>query len=142
MPNQKHIVPEALSLADGQMKEVTLGETKVLLARVNGALHAVTATCPHYGMPLADGLLCGSMLRCAWHQSTFDITTGELLEPPAFDGLTKYPLAIEDGRVVVTIPESSSTTPSPPAAIDTRTFVILGAGAAGTAAAQALHDLG
>ncbi|HSV15485.1 MAG TPA: FAD-dependent oxidoreductase, partial [Tepidisphaeraceae bacterium] len=144
MPTQKHVVPtEVASLPEGQMKEVTLGETKVLLARVNGTLHAVAAACPHYGMPLAEGLLCGSMLRCAWHQSTFDITTGKLLEPPALDGLATYPISVEDGQVIVTIPEAPTTPPAAPqAASDTRTFVILGAGAAGTAAAQALRDLG
>ena len=45
----------ASGLLEGEMQEVSVGETRVLLARVGGEYHAVSATCPHYGAPLADG---------------------------------------------------------------------------------------
>ena len=45
----------AAELKDGEMKQVAAGGTNILLARVNGQYHAVGATCPHYGAPLAEG---------------------------------------------------------------------------------------
>jgi NADPH-dependent 2,4-dienoyl-CoA reductase/sulfur reductase-like enzyme/nitrite reductase/ring-hydroxylating ferredoxin subunit len=132
-------------LSDGQLREVDAGGTRVLLARVKGVIHAVTAACPHYNMPLAEGLLCGSTLHCAYHQSAFDLSTGKLLEPPALDGLVVYPVRVEDGQVLVTAtPGSAPTCPpkmvKPDPTTDGRTFVILGGGAAGNAAAQALRE--
>ena len=38
-------------ISEGQMKAVTVGETDVLLCRVDGDLHAVHAKCTHYGAP-------------------------------------------------------------------------------------------
>jgi nitrite reductase/ring-hydroxylating ferredoxin subunit len=50
-------------LRDGEMKEITVDERRILLARVGDNFHAVSATCPHYGAPLAEGVLCGSASR-------------------------------------------------------------------------------
>src|SRR5947209_14728914 len=102
MATQEFVVAELPG--EGQMKEVEVAGTKVLLVRVTGgALHAVSATCPHYGMPLVEGLLCGSTLRCAYHQSLFDLASGNRLQPPALDGLTTYPLRIEGDRAILTV---------------------------------------
>src|SRR5437763_14721645 len=93
---------------EGQMNEAMVGVTKVLLARVQGVLHAVSATCPHYGMPLAEGLLCGTTLRCAYHHSLFELGSGKRLEPPALEGLTTYPVREEGGAAIVTLLEPAS----------------------------------
>ena len=57
-------VANTYDLRDGEMKEVSVGETRVLLARVNDRFHAVSATCPHYCGPLAEGVLCGTRVVC------------------------------------------------------------------------------
>ncbi|WP_455775011.1 Rieske 2Fe-2S domain-containing protein, partial [Burkholderia stabilis] len=44
-------------IADGAMIEGHVGDTAVLLVRRADELFAVGAQCPHYGAPLADGLL-------------------------------------------------------------------------------------
>ncbi len=84
------------ALNPGEMKAYEVGETKVLLANVNGTFHAVGATCPHYGGPLAEGALCGKRIICPWHHASFDVTTGDLLEPPALDALPGYEVRIEE----------------------------------------------
>ncbi len=134
-------------LKDGEMQACSAGETKVLLARVNGRFHAVGATCPHYGAPLAEGALCGERLICPWHHASFDVTTGDLLEPPALDALPRYEVKVEDGRVIAVLPDEAADRRTPPmvgrdARRDDRTFVILGGGAAGYMAAQTLREEG
>ena len=132
-------------LKDGEMKAYSAGETKVLLARVNGRFHAVGATCPHYGAPLAEGALCGERIICPWHHASFDVATGDLLEPPALDALPRYEVRVEDGRIIAVLPEKGEDRRTPPmskrdARQDERTFVILGGGAAGYMAAQTLRE--
>jgi NADPH-dependent 2,4-dienoyl-CoA reductase/sulfur reductase-like enzyme/nitrite reductase/ring-hydroxylating ferredoxin subunit len=132
-------------LKDGEMKAIDAGEAKVLLARVNGSFHAVGATCTHYGAPLEEGALCGARIICPWHHASFDVKTGDLLEPPAFDALPRYEVRVEGGRVIVSLPDEVADRRTPPLAKhdarqDERTFVILGGGAAGYMAAQTLRE--
>lgn len=129
------------------MKQVSADGTDILLARVNGSYHAVGATCPHYGAPLAEGALCGARITCPWHHACFDITTGRMEEPPALDALPRYEVRVEGGDVIVSVPDESADRRPPvmtkrDAAADERVFVILGGGAAGYAAAQTLREDG
>lgn len=133
-------------LRAGEMKEVSAGGTKILLARVGDEFHAVGATCPHYGAPLAEGALCGTRVVCPWHHACFDVTTGGLAEPPALDSLPRYEVRVERGRVLVRVPDEAGDRVPPRMSrrdgTDARVFVILGAGAAGYAAAQTLREDG
>jgi NADPH-dependent 2,4-dienoyl-CoA reductase/sulfur reductase-like enzyme/nitrite reductase/ring-hydroxylating ferredoxin subunit len=147
MKHQEITVAGAGELEDGQMKQVAAGGTNILLARVNGNYHAVGALCPHYGAPLAEGALCGERIICPWHHASFDVKTGDLLEPPAFDALPCYKVRIEDQRVIVALPDEAIDRRTPPmakrdAGRDERTFVILGGGAVGYMAAQTLREEG
>ena len=134
-------------LKDGEMKQVDAGAMKILLARVNGKYYAVGATCPHYGGPLAEGALCGERVICPWHHASFDVKTGDLLEPPALDALPRYEVKTEGESVVVLVPDEAEDRRTPPMAPrdarqDERAFVILGGGAAGYMAAQTLREEG
>ena len=140
-------VANTSNLRDGEMKEVAVGETRILLARVDGKFYAVSATCPHYGGPLAEGVLCGTRLVCPWHHAAFNIVNGDLEEPPALDALVCYSVRVEDERILVTVPDDVKDRRTPemvrhdPLA-DPRQFVIIGAGAAGYTAAQTLREEG
>ena len=140
-------VANVSDLHDGEMKRVTAGETHILLARADGRFHAVSATCTHYGGPLAKGVLCGTRVMCPWHHAVFDVTNGNLEEPPALDALFCYGVRVEGDQVLVSIPDESEDrrTPAmvqPDHAADPRQFVIIGGGAAGYAAAQTLREEG
>ena len=134
-------------LRDGEMKEVSIDETRILLARAGDRFFAVSATCPHYGAPLAEGVLCGTRIVCPWHHAAFNIVNGDLEEPPALDALVSYAVRVEGEHVLVSLPEDVMDRRTPamvdrdPAA-DSRQFVIIGAGAAGYAAAQTLREEG
>lgn len=141
----EYAVANVTDLSDGQMKEVTAGETKILLACLAGQFYGLGAECPHWGAPLAEGLLCGDRLLCPWHKSCFRVTDGALLEPPALDGLPRYSVRTADGQILVTVPEPGPRPPKPSTRLNPankRRFVILGAGAAGVAAAETLRFAG
>ena len=140
-------VANTSDLRDGEMKEVQVGETQILLARVGDRFHAVSATCPHYGAPLAEGALCGTRIVCPWHHAVFNVVNGNLEEPPALDALVSYDVRVENEQILVSAPEETQDrrTPTMTACdpiIDPRQFIIIGAGAAGYAAAQTLREEG
>ena len=145
--SQHNVVSKLSEIGEGEMKEVKVGETPVLLARVEGQCYALAAHCTHYGAPLAEGYLSGDRIVCPWHHACFNARTGNLEEPPALDSLAAYPIRIEGDDVIVDLPEDAPDRPTPemiaPAtASDDRTFVIIGGGAAGYAAAQTLREDG
>jgi NADPH-dependent 2,4-dienoyl-CoA reductase/sulfur reductase-like enzyme len=101
---------------------------------------------PHYGAPLAEGQLCGGRLVCPWHCAAFDVQTGRLLDPPALDGLRKYPVRVEGNDVFIQLPDKTIESKMAPEndiaqERDNRIIAIVGAGAAGSAAAEAIREL-
>jgi NADPH-dependent 2,4-dienoyl-CoA reductase/sulfur reductase-like enzyme/nitrite reductase/ring-hydroxylating ferredoxin subunit len=120
--------------------QVEFGEKKVVLLRYGDEVRAYQAECPHAGAPLADGAVCNGHLICPWHKAEFAIDDGHLCEPPALDALTRYPTQVIEGQVHV----DDQAMVSQPASLaeDSRCFVVIGAGAAGTAAVCALREKG
>lgn len=141
------IVARVADLQDGEMKEVQVGETKVLLTRLKGKFHTVGSVCTHYGGPLAEGVLSGERVYCPWHQSVFNALSGDLEEPPGFDAVPRFEVRLEGDQVVVAVPDEQVERRTPAmckcdSRADGRTFVILGAGGAGQAAAETLRQVG
>jgi apoptosis-inducing factor 3 len=143
---RKIAVANAAELKDGEMKEVSADGTPILLTRVGGEYHALGAHCPHYGAPLAEGVLSDGRIICPWHHACFDAKTGQLEEPPALDSLPRFDLTTENEKILVTLPPEIPDRATPKMArrdpADKRLFVILGGGAAGYMAAQTLREDG
>ena len=120
-----------------------VGGEKVLVARSGGEYFAVTANCSHYGAPLADGLVVGDTVRCPWHHACFSLRNGRALRAPAFDTLACWTVECRDGEVFVTGKKSTAAQRGPnrphPAGAQPSRILIIGGGAAGFAAAEALR---
>jgi NADPH-dependent 2,4-dienoyl-CoA reductase/sulfur reductase-like enzyme/nitrite reductase/ring-hydroxylating ferredoxin subunit len=135
----------ATDLADGAMTTGHAQGEPVLLARRGTEIFAITAKCSHLGAPLGQGLLDGDTVRCPWHHACFSLRTGEALRAPALDPLPCWPVEQRDGRIYVgakqtrdpLAPVEPVNNPAHPAAV-----VIIGAGAAGSAAAEMLRREG
>ncbi|MEH2168682.1 MAG: FAD-dependent oxidoreductase [Nostoc sp.] len=141
------VVANINDLNDGEMQQVSVGETEILLSRIDGKFYAVGAHCSHYKAPLAEGVLSGHHVVCPWHNAYYDVTTGDQQEPPGLDALSCYKVRIEGENVIVSVPEETKGLRSPTMAqfdpnVDGRTFAILGAGAAGVHAAETLRVAG
>src|SRR5881275_868455 len=112
----------------------------VLVARQGRELFAIGATCTHYGGPLAKGLMVDCTVRCPWHHARFDLRTGEAIAAPALNDVSCWKIEKRGQQFFVTgkINKKPARRPkSLPASV-----VIVGAGAAGNAAAEMLRREG
>ncbi|OAX77672.1 hypothetical protein ACJ72_08026 [Emergomyces africanus] len=81
---------------------------KLLLINHGGQIHALTANCTHYGAPLVKGVLTpDARLTCPWHGACYKITTGDVEDAPALNGLHKYEVFEKDGGVYVKADEAT-----------------------------------
>jgi apoptosis-inducing factor 3 len=127
-------------LAEGASLLVKLGDADVHLSRLDGKVYAVGNKCTHYECPLNEGARLGRVVVCRCHDARFDITTGKVLSAPALNDLPVYPVRIEAGDVLLG-PVEKAKFPKPEGT-DARTFLIVGGGAAGNAAAETLRREG
>ena len=100
-------VPVA-GLADvppGTMLRVQVDGTDILLVNHDGTVRAMQGICSHEYFELDQGFLTGDSLTCALHLSRFDLFTGEALDPPAELPLAQYPVVVEDGRILIEVPD-------------------------------------
>ena len=132
-------------LVDGELKEVRVGDTDVLLARVDGQFYALYPKCSHYQGPLVKGLLNGHRLVCPWHNACFDVRDGHRLEAPALNGLPTHEVRIENDQVFVRLTTDKESLENPMSAPDeanSETYVIVGGGGAGAFAAEGMREGG
>jgi 3-phenylpropionate/trans-cinnamate dioxygenase ferredoxin subunit len=94
-------------LPPGSLVMVQVDGTDILLANAGGTVYATQGICSHEYFELDKGFLTGDSITCALHLSRFDLETGEALDPPAELPLAVYPVAIEEGQVVLYLPEGS-----------------------------------
>ena len=91
---------------DGTMQMAWVdGTDQVLVVNTGGTIRAMQGICSHEYFELDKGFLTRDSLTCALHMSRFDMETGDALDPPAELPLLMYPVTVEDGRVVIDIPD-------------------------------------
>ncbi|HEV8360088.1 MAG TPA: non-heme iron oxygenase ferredoxin subunit [Candidatus Thermoplasmatota archaeon] len=96
----------------GALADPSDPDTRVVVANVGGELRAFSGVCTHAYAELDQGFLRDGRVMCPLHFSEFDSATGEPLSPPAVDPIPCYPVAVEDGRVVVDIPGMRTQSPN------------------------------
>ena len=88
-------VGRADDLREGDMRALDVQDTKIAVANVGGTFYAFGDTCTHMQCSLAEGDLEETTVTCPCHGSEFDVTSGEVLAPPA-----REPVASYESRVV------------------------------------------
>lgn len=148
MSETKTVIAQTDELQNGEMTMIfTDSGLEVLLMRIEDRYYATDAYCPHHDAPLETGILSGKKVMCPWHHAMFDVETGAVSEPPASHGLKSYKLDIRGKDIILLEDESGDEKEKKADATlkqmeDERTFLIIGGGAAGNAAARKLRELG
>ena len=109
MKNSNSIIPEGFQYAaksadirPNTITPVAINNTPIILTRINDAIHAFLARCPHASGDLTQGDLHRGRIDCPNHGYKFDVESGRPLWPPdEACRLKKYPVREEAGSVYI-----------------------------------------
>ena len=101
MPSEFVRVAGTGEIAPGKKKLVRLEGEQILVVNLEGVYYAVDGLCPHALASLNIGQVQGDEILCPVHGSTFNVKTGEVLSPPAGEGLAVYPVRVEGDDILV-----------------------------------------
>jgi 3-phenylpropionate/trans-cinnamate dioxygenase ferredoxin subunit len=97
-------VAETNEVPPGTAKAVDLEGRPVALFNIDGTYYAIDDTCTHRGGPLSEGTVEGTTVTCPLHGATYDITTGNVLGPPAPEGVVSYRVQVDGNDIKVETP--------------------------------------
>ena len=98
-------VAEVGELSPGEMKLVDVGDEQVLVLNVGGNIYACDDICSHAYASLSEGDLNGEEVECPLHGSAFNVTTGEVLTPPADENIRVFEVRIDGQDILVGLPQ-------------------------------------
>ena len=85
----------------GSLRSVMVGMEPVVLANVDGTIHAVVDRCSHEDLPLSDGELEGDILVCQYHGARFDVASGAPRGLPAVKPVKTFPVEIREDEIYI-----------------------------------------
>ncbi len=86
-------------LLPGEYKVVYDSDTPIAVFNIDGELYAIEDVCTHDGGELTGGELRGYEIECPRHGAKFDVRSGAVLCPPAYEPTAKFPVKVENGAV-------------------------------------------
>ena len=94
----------------GVMRAFALGDTEIVVVNTGRNYYSFLNVCTHRAERLSDGFVEDENVVCAYHETVFEMSTGEPLEGPAFDPITIFPARVVGDDVEVGVPDDVDTT--------------------------------
>ncbi|MEM9877716.1 MAG: non-heme iron oxygenase ferredoxin subunit [Pseudomonadota bacterium] len=103
---QKHIVAHVEDLEDEKVIRAEVeGLGEVAIYQLGDSYYATENLCTHGDAALSEGEIMDGKIFCPLHGGSFDIKTGEAVDSPCSIDLEVYPLEVEGGALVLSVPE-------------------------------------
>ena len=99
-------VSDVSDIEVGHSISVNVEGKNILICNTEEGFFAVQDMCTHALIPLCGGLIQGTLISCPLHGAVFDLKTGEVMAPPAFEDLKTFKLKIEGTSISVQNPET------------------------------------
>ena len=97
-------VGRTADIKPGELAAFDVEGVRIAVANAGGRFFAIDDTCTHQQCSLAaEGTLEGTVVTCGCHGAQFDVTTGAVLAPPAFEPVKAYPLHVDQDNLVVEV---------------------------------------
>lgn len=91
-------------LKPGQLRCVSAGGKKLVLANLAGKYCCLDNECTHTGGPLCEGSIDGKGgITCPWHGSAFNAKSGKVLQGPAIEPVKSYKVTEKNGELFVSL---------------------------------------
>jgi 3-phenylpropionate/trans-cinnamate dioxygenase ferredoxin subunit len=87
----------------GQVRLIDVEGKQIAVFNVNGEFFAIDNMCTHEAASLAEGDISGHEVTCPLHGAKFDLRTGEVLSPPAYDDVACYAVRVTGGDIEVDV---------------------------------------
>lgn len=85
----------------GSRRVVDVDRLRAAVFHIDDGFHAIEDVCTHDGGELASGELIGCEITCPRHGARFDVRTGAVTAPPAYEAVAVLPVRVENGWVEV-----------------------------------------
>lgn len=89
------------NLPEDSVRLAEVDGNEVAIFNVGGRYYAIEDLCTHDGGTLADGTVEGLEIECPRHGARFDLRTGKVTAPPAYEAIRTFAVRIHDGRIQV-----------------------------------------
>ena len=86
-----------------RVMDAEVGGEEIALYWVDDAVYATHNICTHAFARLSEGYLDGDCIECPIHQALFNVKTGEVVAPPAYDPVKTFACRIEGDDVLVDV---------------------------------------
>lgn len=96
-----HAVARAEEIPAGGCKAVIVDGRMIAVIRLDDAVYAIDNVCTHDYAELCDGMIFDDRIQCPLHGAQFNIKTGAVAAPPAYEPLRTYEVRIVDGTVEI-----------------------------------------
>jgi nitrite reductase/ring-hydroxylating ferredoxin subunit/uncharacterized membrane protein len=101
-PDEFTAVLDENDLGPEELRRVEVEGVGVLLSRSgDDRICAIAATCNHFSGPLEQGERAGDTVVCPWHNSRFDLCSGQAIDGPAVFPQSRYETRTRDGKIEV-----------------------------------------
>ncbi|MCS7003291.1 MAG: non-heme iron oxygenase ferredoxin subunit [Dehalococcoidia bacterium] len=100
-----HRVAAVADIPDEGCVRVIVNDTPIAIVKSDGVIYAVSDTCTHDEASLCDGDVFNGIIECPLHGARFELATGKVRAFPAVIPLQTYPVTIDGGHVLVTLPD-------------------------------------
>lgn len=99
-----HFVATVDDVPAGTNKAFMVAEQDVLICHSKtGEIYAVINMCSHALQKLEGGRMRGFKIICPLHGASFDMRSGAVTGPPAYEAIKTFPVKVEDGKISVAV---------------------------------------
>jgi uncharacterized membrane protein/nitrite reductase/ring-hydroxylating ferredoxin subunit len=100
-------VPEAERLGEKETLRVEIDGQVIVIAKIDNNVYAFQEFCTHRFGPLSEGCIEGFNVQCPWHNSCFDVRTGQVTNGPAKVNLKTFEVETRDGKICIGMPRDA-----------------------------------
>jgi 3-phenylpropionate/trans-cinnamate dioxygenase ferredoxin component len=100
LSNYVEVMPADM-VEEGEMYPFDVDDEQLMLAKVDGEIHALSGICTHEYAELWEGDIEDDTIWCPLHSSGFNVKSGAATNFPAVIPLPVYDVQIVDGTVYV-----------------------------------------
>jgi biphenyl 2,3-dioxygenase ferredoxin component len=88
-------------VAPGEAKRVEKDGLAVAVFNLDGEFYVTDDACTHGPGLLHEGYIDGDVVECNFHNGSFNIRTGEVVDPPCMIPVKTYRTIVENGKVFI-----------------------------------------